>query len=95
MIYVSRDSERLAKITGLPNKDQVERIDRGMRLATPASPDCHRLADAPEELTDKFFALATRVWDRTRAEAIFDACMSLEHVKDVRTVLPAPIHPEP
>ncbi len=50
---------------------------------------------APEELTDKFFALATRVWDRTRAEAIFDACMSLEHVKDVRTVLPAPIHPEP
>ena len=50
---------------------------------------------APEELKDKFFALATRVWDRKRAEAMFVGCMSLEHVRDVRTVLPAPIHPEP
>ncbi len=45
---------------------------------------------APKELTDRFFALATRVWDRKRAEAIFVGCMSLEHVKDVRTVYPAP-----
>ena len=45
---------------------------------------------APEELKDKFFGLATRVWNRQRAEAIFVACMSLEHVKDVRTVYPAP-----
>ena len=50
---------------------------------------------APEELKDKFFGLATRVWDRKRAEAMFVGCMSLEHVRDVRTVLPAPIHPEP
>ena len=50
---------------------------------------------SPEELKDKFFGLASRVWEGERAEAIFVGCMSLEHVRDVRTLLPAPIHPAP
>ena len=50
---------------------------------------------APEELKDKFFALATRVWDRKHAEAIFVGCMSVERVSDVRTLLSAPIGSEP
>ena len=47
-----------------------------------------------EELRDKFFSLASRGWEREHAEAIFDDCMSLEQVRDVRTVLPAPAYPK-
>lgn len=40
-----------------------------------------------EELTEKFFDVAGRVWDRAKAEAVFDGLMAIERIADMRAFL--------